>query len=131
MRSYLKENHFKSNEHNHKKTAKLSTALLQNDPRGYFKAWMACMKLYVVSEVKYFDVKKMDTIIAFINYSETHETTPIRAFFHLRHQNNLIPKCSHIINIKIALLISFSTKQDFPPSSLHNIFLTLVTYFSH
>jgi len=65
------------------------------------------MKLHVDSEGRYFDVKNMDTIIAFMNYSETHKTTPIRAFSQLRYQNNLIPKCSHMININIALLISF------------------------
>ena len=103
-----KENHFPSNEDNHKETVELSTALSQNDPRGCFKAWMACIKLHVASEGKYFDAKNMeDTIIAFINYSETCKTIPIRIFFHLRHQNNLIPKCSHMININIALLISF------------------------
>jgi len=108
MRSYLKENHFPSNEDNHTKTVELSTALSQNDPRGCFKAWMACMKLHAASEGKYFDAKNMeDTITAFINHSETHTTTPIRTFFHLRHLNNLIPKCSHMININIVLLISF------------------------
>lgn len=68
---------------------------------------MTCMKLHVASEGKYFDAKNMDTIIGFINNSETHKTTPIWAFSHLRYQNNLIPKCSHMININIALLISF------------------------
>lgn len=92
MRSYLKENHSQSNEDNHKKTAELSTALSQNEHRGCFKAWMACMKLHVASQGKYFDAKNMeDTITAFINYSETRKTTPIRALSLLRHQNNLIP----------------------------------------
>jgi hypothetical protein len=75
MRSYLQENHIQSNEDNHKKTVELSTALSQNDLRGCFKAWMACMKLHVASEGKYFDVKNMDTINAFMNYSETHTTS--------------------------------------------------------
>jgi hypothetical protein len=83
------------------------------------------MKLHVASEGKYFDAKNMDIIIAFINYSETQATSPIRAISHLRYQNNLIPKCSHMININIVLLVSF------PPSSFHKIFLTLVTHFSH
>jgi len=69
---------------------------------------MACTKVHVDSEGKYFDAKKMeDTIIAFINYSEIHKTTPIRTFSHLRHQNNLIPKCYHMINKYIGLLINF------------------------
>jgi hypothetical protein len=59
MISYLKENHFQSNEYNHKKTAVLSTALSQNGPRGCFKARMAFMKLHVASEGKYFDAKNI------------------------------------------------------------------------
>jgi hypothetical protein len=61
MRSYLKENHSKSNEDNHKKILELLTALSQNDPRGYFKAWKACMKLHVASDRKYFDANNMET----------------------------------------------------------------------
>jgi hypothetical protein len=79
MRSYLKGNHFQSNEDNHKKTAELRTALSQNDPRGCFKAWMAC--IHVASEGKYFDAKSMeDTITSFISYSETHTTHQLGHF---------------------------------------------------
>lgn len=61
VRSYLKENHFQSNEGNHKKTSEILTELSQNDPREYFKAWKACTKLHLASDRKYFDVNNMET----------------------------------------------------------------------
>jgi len=60
--------HFQSSKDISKKTAELLTAHPQNDFRGWFEAWKACIEWCVDSEENYFKWAIFRTIISLIKH---------------------------------------------------------------